>query len=40
VKESNYDFTAVSRGQNPFIDTVYHASGVELSGDMRWGGFS
>ncbi|WP_206245389.1 TonB-dependent receptor domain-containing protein [Novosphingobium terrae] len=40
VKESNYDFTAPSRGQNPFIDTVYHASGVELSGTMGWGKFS
>lgn len=40
VKESNYDFTAPSRGQNPFIDTVYHASGVELSGNMNWGRFS
>jgi outer membrane receptor protein involved in Fe transport len=40
VKESNYDFTAPSRGQSPFIDTIYHASGVELSGDMRWGKFS
>ncbi len=39
VKESNYDFTAVSRGQNPFTDTVYHSSGLELSGDLRWGAF-
>jgi len=40
VKESNYDFTAPSRNQNPFIDTVYHASGVELSGNMAWGKLS
>lgn len=38
VKESNYDFTAVSRGQNPFTDTVYHSSGVELSGNVAAGG--
>jgi outer membrane receptor protein involved in Fe transport len=40
VKESNYDFTAISRNQNPFIDTVYHASGVELSGSVAKGRFS
>jgi outer membrane receptor protein involved in Fe transport len=39
VKESNYDFTAVSRNQNPFTDTVYHSQGLELSGDVRKGGF-
>jgi outer membrane receptor protein involved in Fe transport len=40
VKESNYDFTAPSRNQNPFIDTIYHASGVELSGSVAKGRFS
>lgn len=40
VKESNYDFTAISRGQNPFTDTVYHSSGVELSGNVRYGDFA
>ncbi|MBC2652749.1 TonB-dependent receptor [Novosphingobium flavum] len=40
VKESNYDFTAVSRNQNPFTDTVYHSSGVELSGNVAAGGFA
>lgn len=40
VKESNYDFTAVSRGQNPFTDTIYHSSGVELSGNVRYGDFA
>ncbi|RVU07877.1 TonB-dependent receptor [Novosphingobium umbonatum] len=40
VKESNYDFTAVSRGQNPFTDTVYHSTGVEMSGDVRFGNFA
>jgi outer membrane receptor protein involved in Fe transport len=40
VKESNYDFTAISRNQNPFTDTIYHSSGLELSGDLRWGNFA
>lgn len=40
VKESNYDFTAISRGQNPFTDTIYHSSGVELSGNVRYGDFA
>ena len=40
VKESNYDFTAVSRNQNPFTDTVYHSNGVELSGNVAAGGFA
>jgi len=40
VKESNYDFTAVSRGQNPFTDTIFHSTGVELSGDVRYGKFA
>jgi len=40
VKESNYDFTAPSRNANPFTDTVYHASGVEASADLRLGAFS
>ena len=39
TKESNYDFTAPSRGDNPFIDTVYHSYGVEASGDFKLGGF-
>ncbi len=40
VKESNYDFTAPSRGQNPFIDTVYHSYGLETSADVHFGNFS
>lgn len=40
VKESNYDFTAVSRNQNPFTDTIYHSSGVELSGNVAAGAFA
>jgi outer membrane receptor protein involved in Fe transport len=40
VKESNYDFTAVSRNQNPFTDTIYHSTGVEMSGDVRFGNFA
>jgi len=40
VKESNYDFTAPSRGQDPFIDTIYHSWGVEASGGVRYGNFN
>jgi len=40
VKESNYDFTATSRNQNPYTDTAYHSSGLELSGDVRYGRFA
>lgn len=40
VKESNYDFTAPSRNQNPFIDTIFHSYGVEASGSLRTGPFS
>ncbi|MEO0031687.1 MAG: hypothetical protein RIS94_1445 [Pseudomonadota bacterium] len=40
VKESNYDFTAPSRGENPFIDAVYHSYGVEASGGMNLGDFA
>ena len=40
VKESNYDFTAPSRNENPFIDTVYHSWGGEVSGEAHAGGFS
>ncbi|MBC2670617.1 TonB-dependent receptor domain-containing protein [Novosphingobium piscinae] len=40
VKESNYDFTAVSRNQNPFTDTIFRSSGVELSGNIAAGGFA
>jgi outer membrane receptor protein involved in Fe transport len=35
VKESNYDFTAPSRGESPFIDAVYHSYGVEASAGCR-----
>jgi outer membrane receptor protein involved in Fe transport len=40
VKESNYDFTAPSRGENPFIDAIYHSYGVEASGGVAAGRFS
>lgn len=40
VKESNYDFTAPSRGESPFIDAVYHSHGVEASAGLSAGKFS
>lgn len=40
VKESNYDFTAPSRGESPFIDAVYHSYGVEASAGVNAGNFS
>ena len=30
----------MGRKQNPFTDTVYHSSGVELSGNVAAGGFA
>ncbi|MBS0477516.1 MAG: TonB-dependent receptor [Proteobacteria bacterium] len=40
TKESNYDFTAPSRNESPFIDAIYHSWGVESSADVKFGGFS
>ncbi|NMN85739.1 MULTISPECIES: TonB-dependent receptor domain-containing protein [unclassified Novosphingobium] len=40
VKESNYDFTAPSRGESPFIDAIYHSYGVEASAGVSAGKFS
>jgi len=37
VKESNYDFTAPSRGESPFVDKCYRSEGFELSGGVRKG---
>ncbi|HZU62925.1 MAG TPA: TonB-dependent receptor plug domain-containing protein [Novosphingobium sp.] len=39
VVEHNYDFTAPTRGLSPFVDALYHAHGLELSGEVRRGGF-
>lgn len=40
VKEHNYDFSAPSRGQSPFIDAVFKSYGVEADGNLRFGGFA
>lgn len=39
VKESNYDFTAPSRNESPFIDAIYHSYGVEASAGVKAGNF-